>query len=92
MPRQAPIGPLCVVNVGFHFELLLPMKKGLQLMELLQSSVLVRPDYGGSRGRDLVYEAHGVPEVNCSTVRADQIRKPLEAAKTLRFNPSETLL
>lgn len=90
MPRSSNTGPLCVVNIGFHMELLLPMKKALQLVELLQSSVHVRPDYS-SRSARVPYEIQGAPEVICQSVRADQIRQPLDPRTTLTHNPSESL-
>lgn len=91
MPRNTPTGSLCVVNIGFHVELLMPVNKGLELVKLLQSSVVVKTDYTG-RGATTYYVAQGVPEVMCSTIRAEQVRRPTDPARTLTHNPSEVLL
>lgn len=75
MSRAPKTGPMCVVNIGFHCELLMPADKGMKLVTLLQECMLVRVDYETSKTRT-VYIPGDVPEVSYSSIRADQILMP----------------
>jgi pyruvate/2-oxoglutarate dehydrogenase complex dihydrolipoamide dehydrogenase (E3) component len=71
-----------VVNIGYHCELLMPADKGMKLVTLLQESMLVKLDYH-STSRN-VYVAGDVPEVQYSSVKADQVVMPNAASTPQR--------
>jgi hypothetical protein len=66
--------PMCVVNIGYHCELLMPADKGMKLVTLLQESMLVRLDYQAASRN--VYVASDAPEVTYSSVKANQVVMP----------------
>jgi hypothetical protein len=74
MNRAAKSVPMCVVNIGYHCELLMPAEKGMKLVTLLQESMLVKHDYHATTRS--VYVAGDVPEVLYASVKADQIAMP----------------
>jgi len=82
MSRTMKNVPMCVVNIGFHCELLMPADKGMKLVALLQESLLVKTDYASSSRSK--YIPGEVPEVNFTSVRADQIVMPMTVSTSRR--------
>lgn len=83
MSRTTKSGPMCVVNIGFHCELLMPADKGMKLVALLQDSLLVRLDYQGTSAKNL-YVSGDLPEVNYTSVKPDQVVMPQATVTTPR--------
>ena len=69
-----PAPNLCVVNVH-HLQLLLPMDKGMKLVELLQHAVRVDRDW---IDHATVYTVRGSDplDVELAMVRSNQVRMP----------------
>lgn len=70
-PRK-PV-PMCVVNIGYTLDLLLPTSDGMKLIELLQRSVEVRREYVGGR-LDCSYTMKDQPSAEFVIVKPNQVR------------------
>jgi hypothetical protein len=74
MSRAAKNVPMCVVNIGYHCDLLMPADKGMKLVTLLQESIFVSRKYESRIGDKFI--AGDAPEVQYSSVKADQVVMP----------------
>lgn len=92
--RSAKTAQICCVTIGYR-TYLLPIDKGMKLVELMASALECSEQYAGGR---MTYTPGEAPRVEFTTVKPDQITTPLAPApigkrtKALTHNPSDTLL
>jgi hypothetical protein len=73
--------PLAFVEIGL-VDLLMPLNKALQLVELMQHAVTCKPDYERGLGRQ--YTPGATPDVSIVNVRPDQLVAPISPSTSPR--------
>jgi hypothetical protein len=65
-------GSLCVVNIGAHLSAVMPLRKGLDLLEIMAGATIVERNWGIG-DRDEYFERKQIGPTELKMIDADQL-------------------